>query len=304
MKLLSKISLVSLSLLTALTLALPTGAFADAVEGDSVVTLGKDLTLQQQESILAEMKVPNNVNKIYVTNQEEHQYLGKYMSAATIGTRALSSAKITIAAPGSGISVKTNNITTITDAMYANAAITAGVRDADIYVTAPIRVSGTAGLTGIIKAFEKATGKQISENQKQVANQEIVRTQDIAKDIGGDSQAAGNQAAQFMNNLKQEIATQNPQTPQEYKDIIINVAGDLNINLNQTTINQLVTYGQAFAGLNIDYSQLSDQISKLRGSLGEVLSVDPQGFFDTIFEWLGSLFSTIGDFFTSSSSQK
>jgi uncharacterized protein YpuA (DUF1002 family) len=296
--------LVSLSLLTAFTIALPTGAFADAVEGDTVVTLGKDLTLQQQESILAEMKVPNNVNKIYVTNQEEHQYLGKHLSAAIIGTRALSSAKITIAKPGSGISVKTNNITEITDAMYANAAITAGVRDADIYVTAPIRVSGTAGLTGIIKAFEKATGKQISENQKQVANQEIVRTQDIAKDIGGDSQTAGNQAAQFMNNLKQEIATQNPQTPEEYKDIIINVAGDLNINLNQTTIDQLVTYGQAFAGLNIDYSQLSDQISKLRGSLGDVLSVDPQGFFDTIFEWLGSLFSTIGDFFTSSSSQK
>lgn len=304
MKLLSKLSLVTLSFLTAFTIALPTGAFADAVEGDTVVTLGKDLTLQQQDSILAEMKVPSNVNKIYVTNQEEHQYLGKYQSAATIGTRALSSAKITIAAPGSGISVKTNNITSITDATYANAVITAGLKDADIYITAPIRVSGTAALTGIIKAFEQATGKPISENQKQVANQEIVRTQDVAKSIGGDSQTAGNQAAQFMNNLKQEIATQNPSTPQEYKDIIINVAGDLNINLNQTTINQLVQYGEAFSTLNIDYNQLSDQISKLRGSLGEVLSVDPQGFFDTIFEWIGSLFSTIGSFFTSSSSRQ
>lgn len=304
MKLLSKLSLVTLSLLTAFTIALPTGAFADAVEGDTVVTLGKDLTLQQQDSILAEMKVPSNVKKIYVTNQEEHQYLGKYMSAATIGTHALSSAKITIAAPGSGISVKTNNITTITDAMYANAAITAGVKDADIYVTAPIRVSGTAGLTGIIKAFEQATGKQISENQKQVANQEIVTTQDVAKDIGGNSQTAGNQAAQFMNNLKQEIANQNPKTPEEYRDIIVNVAGDLNINLNQTTINQLVQYGQAFSTLNIDYDQLSDQISKLRGSLSDVLSVNPQGFFDTIFEWLGSLFSAIGEFFTSSSSRQ
>lgn len=304
MKLLSKLSLISLSLLTALTIALPAGAYADAVEGETVVTLGKDLTLQQQDSILAEMKVPNNVNKIYVTNQEEHQYLGKYMSAATIGTRALSSAKITIAASGSGISVKTNNITTITDAMYANAAITAGVRDADIYVTAPIRVSGTAGLTGIIKAFEQASGKQISENQKQVANQEIVRTQDVAKDIGGDSQAAGNKAAQFMNSVKQEIATQNPKTPQEYQDIIVNVAGDLNINLNQTTINQLVQYGQAFSTLNIDYDQLSDQISKLRGSLSDVLSVDPQGIIDSILEFLGNIFSTIGGFFTSSSSRQ
>lgn len=303
MKLLSKLSIITLSLLTAITFTLPAGVHADAVEGDTVVTLGKDLTLQQQDNILQEMGVASDVQKIYVTNDEEHQYLGKYMSSATIGRRALSSAKITIAKAGSGISVKTNNITTITDAMYANAAITAGVRDADIYVTAPIRVSGTAGLTGIIKAFEQATGKQISENQKQVANQEIVRTQDVAKDIGGSSQAAGNKAAQFMNNYKQEIADQKPQSAQDYRDIIVNVAGDLNINLNQTTVNQLVQYGQAFSTLDIDYDQLSNQISKLRGSLSDVLSVNPQGIIDTILEWLGSFFSAIGNFFTSSSSQ-
>lgn len=304
MKLLSKLSMLSLSIATAVTMVLPVGAFADAVEGETVVTLGKDLTLQQQESILAEMKVPNDVSKIYVTNQEEHQYLGKHMPAAQIGRRALSSAKITIAKSGSGIAVQTNNITYITDAMYANAAITAGIRDADIYVTAPIPVSGTAGLTGIIKAFEQATGKKISEEQKQVANQEIVKTQDLAKEIGGDSQEAGNKAAQFMNNFKQEIANQKPSTPEEYRDIIVNVAGDLNININQTMVNQLVQYGQAFSTLDIDYDQLSEQIQKLRGSLNNILEVNPQGFFDTIFEWLGSIFSWIGDFFTSSSSRQ
>ncbi len=303
LKLLSKLSILTLSILTALSFSLPKGVHADAVEGEVVVTLGKDLTLQQQENILNEMGVQSNVQKIYVTNQEEHQYLGKYMSAATIGTRALSSAKITLAAAGSGISVKTHNITTITDAMYANAAITAGIKDADIYITAPIRVSGTAGLTGIIKAFEQATGKKIDENQKQVANQEIVTTQDVAKDIGGNTQESGNKAAQFMNKLKEEIANQKPQTTQEYRDIVINVAGDFNINLNQTTINNLVQYGQNFSSLNIDFNQLSDQISKLRGSIGDVLNVDTQGIIDTILEWLGDIFRAIGDFFTSSSSK-
>jgi uncharacterized protein YpuA (DUF1002 family) len=302
LKIFSKLSLITLSLLTALTFTVPKGAHADAVEGDVVVTLGKDLTMQQQDNILSEMGVPSTVRKIYVTNQEEHKYLGNYMSAATIGTRALSSAKIKIATAGSGISVKTNNITTITDAMYANAAITAGVRDADIYVTAPIRVSGTAGLTGIIKAFELATGKPISENQKQVANQEIVRTQDVAKDIGGSTQESGNKAAQFMNKVKEEIAQQDPQNAQEYQAIIVNVAADFNINLNQTTINQLVQYGQDFASLNIDFTQLSDQIANLRGSISEVLNVN-QGMIDTALEWLGDIFRAIGNLFTSSSSK-
>lgn len=299
MKQWKKISMFALSIMTAFSLMLPSVASADAVVGESVVTLGADLTEAQKTAILKEMQVDSNVGTIEVTNEEEHQYLGEYLSKATIGTRAISSAKITIADSGAGISVKTNNITTITDAMYANAAITAGIKDVDIYVTAPFKVSGTAGLTGVIKAFEKATGQKIDENKKQVANEEMVRTSEVAQEIGDP-----NKAAQFMNRVKEEIAKEKPQTPEEYRDIIINVSNEFNINLNEQTINQLVQFSQHFSELNIDWDQLSAQFETLRGDINKIInSEEAQGIIDSILEWLGELFSAIGDFFTSSSSR-
>jgi uncharacterized protein YpuA (DUF1002 family) len=296
----NRLSLLCLSLFLALALIVPTTVSADAITGKTVVTLGKDLTESQKQAILQEMGVSNDVQTIEVTNEEEHKYLDKYLSKETIGHHAISSAKIVIKDNGQGILVKTKNISTITESMYANAAITAGIKDADIYVTAPFSVSGTAGLTGIIKAFETATGTKIDEDKKQVANEEIVRTQEIGKLIGDP-----NKAAQFMNRLKEEIAKENPSTADEYKDIIINVSNEFNINLNSETINQLVQFSQNFSKLNIDWDAISQQIDNLRGNLKDVLnSEQTQGIIDTILEWFGSIFSAIGDFFTSSSSRQ
>ncbi len=237
------------------------------------------------------MQVPAGVKIIEVTNEEEHQYLGQYISRATIGTKAISSAKITLTDSGTGISVKTNNITDITENMYSNAAITAGIKDADIYVTAPFRVSGTAGLTGIIKAFETATGKKIDENQKQVANEEIVRTSDVAKEIGDP-----NKAVQFMNSIKEKIATENPQTPEEHKDIIINVANEFNINLNQKTIDQLVKFSQNYSSLNIDWDQLKSQLESFRGNINNTLnSEQTQGIIDKILDGLRGILQVISN---------
>ncbi|WP_082789110.1 DUF1002 domain-containing protein [Desulfolucanica intricata] len=291
MRTFNKINLFILFVITTFVIIIPTYASADAIIGEPVVTLGKDLTGTQQDAILEEMQVPAGVKIIEVTNEEEHQYLGQYISRATIGTKAISSAKITLTDSGTGISVKTNNITDITENMYSNAAITAGIKDADIYVTAPFRVSGTAGLTGIIKAFETATGKKIDENQKQVANEEIVRTSDVAKEIGDP-----NKAVQFMNSIKEKIATENPQTPEEHKDIIINVANEFNINLNQKTIDQLVKFSQNYSSLNIDWDQLKSQLESFRGNINNTLnSEQTQGIIDKILDGLRGILQVISN---------
>ena len=273
----------------------PSLAFADAVAGDTVVTFGANLTTQQRDTLLKEMNVGNNVQTITVTNEEEHKYLGKYMSKATIGTRAISSARITIAESGKGIGVKTNNITAITEAMYANAAITAGIKDADIFVDAPFKVSGTAGLTGIIKAFEAVTGKKLDENQKLVANEEMVRTSEIGNLIKDPDKAA-----QFMNRVKEEVAKKNPQSTEDYKNIIINVSNEFNINLNPQTIEKLVDFTKNFSSLNIDWNSIQNQLSNLRGTISDVLN-DPQtqDILHKVSGWLATVFTAIGDFFKS-----
>lgn len=295
-----KSGVLLLSVIMAFAMVLPSHSFADKIVEQTVVTLGADLTEAQRTAILNEMNVGSDVKTVEVTNQEEHQYLGKYMSKDTIGTKAISSAKIFLTDNGKGISVKTKNITHITEAMYANTAITAGIKDADIYVTAPFKVSGTAGLTGIIKAFEEATGKKIDEDKKQVANEELVRTQELAKEIKDNTKAV-----QFMNRLKEEVANENPKTKDEYRDIIINVSNEFNINLTNQTINELINFSQNFSKLDIDWDILSDQFNKLRGDIKGIIDFkETQGIIDTILEWLGDLFSSIGNFFTSSSSRQ
>lgn len=295
-----KIAILTLAFLTLFTMLSPISVSADAIVGETVVTLGKDLTPDQRTAILNEMGVNgSNVQIIEVTNEEEYKYLGQYMSRATIGSKAISSTKIVLTEPGQGIAVKTNNITHITESMYANAAITAGIKDADIYITAPFKVSGTAGLTGIIKAFETATGQEIDENKKQVANEEIVRTSELAEEIGDP-----NKAVQFINRVKEEVSKEKPETVEEYRDIIINVSNEFNINLNEETVNQLIQFSQHFSELNIDWDQLSKQFESLRGDIKEILNHErTQSIIDSILEWLGDLFRAIGDLFTSSSSR-
>lgn len=288
------------SLLAVLTLflfasALPSTVSADAVEGETVVTLGQDLTQQQKDQILQEMNVDSGVKTIPVTNEEEHRYLGKYLNKATIGSRALSSAKITLAEQGTGIKVKTHNITTITEQMYANALITAGVTDAEVYVTAPMQVSGTAGLTGILKAFETAADQNISEEQKQVANEEMVRTSELGQKIGDKDKAA-----EFMTRVKEEIAEKQPDSPQEVRNIIVNVAGDLNINLNNQDIDNITNVMYKFSQLDIDWGQFSNQLEKLKGNLGKAFnSEEAQGFFDKLLAWLSDLIDSLKGIFSS-----
>jgi uncharacterized protein YpuA (DUF1002 family) len=274
---------------------LPSLAHADAVVGETVVTLGADLTPQQREAILKEMNVDQNVQTIEVTNEEEHRYLGKYVSKATIGTRALSSAKITLAEKGSGITVQTNNITHITETMYANALITAGVKDAEVYVTAPTQVSGTAGLTGILKAFEAAADTKISDEQKEVANEEMVRTSELGEKIGDPDKAA-----QFMMDLKQKVAEEQPKTQAEFRDLIINVSNEYNINLSEQDLEQLTQLMQRLSELDIDWGALSDQVKKLRDNLDEFLnSEETKGFLETLLDWLASLLDALKEIFSS-----
>ncbi len=276
---------------------LPSSVSADAIVGETVVTLGNDLTLEQKNAILKEMGVDNSVKQLVITNQEEHKYLGKYMKPAVIGSKAISSAKITLKEKGYGIRVKTNNINTITQTMYANALITAGVTDADVYVTAPFKVSGTAGLTGIIKAFEEAADIDIDENQKQVANEEMVRTAEIAEKIGDTEKAT-----LFVIKVKEEVAKQQPETKEEIRNIVINVSNQYNINLEQKEIENMTQFGENFSKLDVDWKLLNQQLQNLGEQLEKVeetLNTEEtrnifQKMWDAIvsfFSWLGGLFS-------------
>ncbi len=292
MKPLYRLALSFLVLLAAATVSPVSFAHADAAEGDVIITLGEDLSEQQREEILNEMEAPDKPEIVTVTNEEEHQYLGNYISKAQIGSRALSSSKITVGKQGSGLIIETRNINWVTKEMYANALTTAGVKDADIYITAPFEVSGTAALTGIIKAYEISADVTITEQQKQVANEEMVTTAELGDKVGADK------AAELMTNIKEKIAENKPETDAEMRTLIENAAKELGITLSDAELDSLVDLFNKMKELDIDWNQVSAQLEKAKENFknfmeseeGQSILEKLKRFFSNVIDALSALF--------------
>lgn len=281
-----------LSLLGIALFSLGTAVSADSTPGDVMVTLGENLTPAQKEQLLEEMNVPADTKAIFVSNAEEHKYLGQYVPKAQIGTKAISSSKITTAETGTGLNVETKNITWVSKEMYTNALTTASVKDADIYITAPFEVSGTAALTGIIKAYETTTGEEIPEEQKQVANEEMVTTAKLGDDIGKE------EAANLIERIKEEVAAQNPQTIQEIQVIVNNISNELNITLTDAQIDQLASLFHKMQDLNLNWDQVNSQIDKAKEQWESFKSSDEgQGVLQSIITFLQSIVDAIAGLF-------
>lgn len=268
--------------------------FADAAEGDVILILGEDLNDTQKSTVLGELQPPENALEVIVTNKEEHQYLGNYISKAQIGTKALSSATITIGKKGSGLSVQTSHINWVSDDMYVNALITAGVKDAIIHITAPFDVSGTAALTGIIKAYEVSTGEIIPEEQKQVANEEMVKTAKLAEELGAD------ETNSLMTNIKEEIAAQKPQTEEEVKAIVQTAAEQTGITLTEAQTQSLVDLFNKIKDLNIDWNAVGEQLNKAKETFTNFIeSEQGQGLINAVKEFFAAVWDVIKGWFGS-----
>ncbi len=132
---------VTLGLTTILSLSSLGLVFAD---GARVVTLGANLTQNQRDTMLKYFGVnENEVIILDVNNQEERKYLQGVASEAQLGKKTYSCAYVEPTKSGSGINVKTANITWVTPAMVATTLSTAGLTDADVVIAANFPVSGT-----------------------------------------------------------------------------------------------------------------------------------------------------------------
>jgi uncharacterized protein YpuA (DUF1002 family) len=286
------------SLLASLLFTFPAMAAADAAEGDVIITLGENLTEQQKQQILNEMNAPDNAQIITVSNAEEHKYLDGLIPKAQIGTRAISSSMITIGAKGSGLDVETHNITWVTEEMYTNALITAGVKDAKIYVTAPFAVSGTAALTGLMKAYEVSSDQVIPDEVKKVATEEMVKTAKLGESIGQDKAVA------LLAKIKEEVANNPPQTDADLRALIEKVAKDLGITLTEEEINSLISLFNKMKNANINWDQVNDQLSKAKDKLSAFLqSEEGKTFIQNIIDILKEIWNAIKSAFSSSEPQ-
>ena len=199
---------------------------------------------------------------------------------------------ITYTSKGSGVNVTTHNINYVTPDAYKSAILTAGINDADVQVTAPIEVSGTGALTGIMKAYEVSTGEKIDEDVKQAATSELVTNAELGQAIGD------KQANEVINGIKQEIAEQDPKTEADLRDIIDQVLAQLGITLTDEQYQQLLDMIKQLAALDIDWNALANNVSSLVNQASDYLQTEEgQGFlakvqalFNDFIDWLRSIF--------------
>lgn len=231
---------------------------AQAAEKKGYLCLGADLTADQKATVLTLLGVSadeiGNYDIVTTTNQEEHSALDKYIDSSLIGTKSLSSVLVKPAQSGHGVVVTTHNINFCTTNMYRNALITAGVTDADITVAAPSSISGTAALIGALKAYEKMSGKEVSEKALDTSLNELVTTGQLKDSVGNDDQAE-----ELISYIKTVVATNDLNTEEEIEAAIRKGMKDFNVTLSDEEIKQTVALMVKIKAMGIDYAVLAEQ---------------------------------------------
>ena len=284
MKIKQKLSAIALSatmILSSLSIA-----FAD---GSKVVTIGADLNAQQRQMMLDYFGVSENEAMIInVTNAEERKYLQGVATDAQLGRRTISCAYVEPTSGKDGINVKTANLTWVTSSMIASTLTTAGLTSANVIAAAPYAVSGTGALTGVIKAFEDASGEKLDETKKELANEELVTTGDLGDEIGQDK------AAGVVNDVKNEVIKEGTSDTTQIADIINNVTNNYNVTLTPEQIRALTSLMEKIGAQNYNYNDIKVTLENVKFNINENLSaigenVNTVGLFEKIKHWFANL---------------
>ncbi|MBM7570670.1 DUF1002 domain-containing protein [Aquibacillus albus] len=258
------------------------------------VVYGEALSEAQKEDVRRLLGVddPSMVQEYTVTAEDLVNYIGGDPSA-----NMYSSAKITRKDPGHGLVVNivnSDNITEVTNEMYANALLTAGVEDALIEVASPVKVSGHSALTGIYKAFN-VDGESLDKDRMEIANEELGIATDLAEKAGMDQE----KVSELLTEIKKAISEQNPATKEEIEKIVQEQLDKLNIELSPEDRELLTNLFEKMRAINIDFgnvaSQLEDLANDLRNTIEEVTG--NTGFWQTVMDFFENLLAEFRSLF-------
>lgn len=283
----------------------PVHIYAGSTKADlnkPYIALGADLDANQRAEVLRLLEVTEEDLKGYtvatITNEMEHEYLDSYLSAELIGSKALSSVKVTGKEKGNGIRVTTKNISYCTTGMYQNALVTAGMEDADVTVAGPFSISGTAALVGAMEAYENMTGEIIDAENVEAATNELVVTSELGETIGDQEKAE-----QLIGALKDIVVAEEIDDPEEIKETVTETAEKLEISLTEEDKQQIVDLMEKISELDLDIDSLKQQAKELYDKLSD-LNVDlniSEADVDDFFSRMGSgakgLWDSIKSFF-------
>lgn len=257
------------------------------------LVLGENLKEKDKKEVLKLLGVDEDeideYNILTVSNEEEHYYLDEYVEKSKIGTKALSSIVIRAAEKGDGLNFNIYNIDYCTVGMYKNVCTTVGIKDADITIAGPFKISGTAALIGIIKAYEEMTGENVSDALADAAMNELIVTGDLEGSIDGEPETV----EAFMADLKAQM--QNLKSEKDIRTAIKETASKYNLSLSETDIENIYYLLNKLKDLNLDW----DFIEKQANDLAELWdSGDMNGFWASIVNFFKELLKSLKGLFS------
>ena len=250
--------LSSIALGLALTIGCAVPAMADSRR---VVTLGADLTQDQQNTMMKYFGVSaDTVDIIYINNNDEREHLGSYVPLEQIGTKTFSCALVAPTTKG-GIQVKTANLSWVTCNMIASTLSTSGVTNCQVVAASPFEVSGTGALTGVIMAYETASDVTLDEEKKDLANEELVTTGNLADAVGQ------SKATAVINETKLQVIENNVTDIGEINNIVNNVSNNYNVTMSQDQSDEIAALMQKIAQQDYDITQLKATLERVQANV-------------------------------------
>ena len=252
------------------------GVIPAAADSVKVVTLGADLSEDQKASIMQFFGVtPNEVQIIYITNEDERAQLSAFVPLEKIGTHTYSCAMVNPTSAG-GIQVKTANMNYVTSNMIASTLSTSGVINCDVLTAAPFEVSGTGALTGVMMAYETASGETLSEEKKTLAVEEQTITSQVGETIGQD------EATMVVNDIKIHIIRDEVKDEQQVVQVVDEVvetthqaAADLAMSIGapeparptQADYENLHSFGIKISRMDYNYEEMQPTLERVTNNV-------------------------------------
>lgn len=252
-------------------------------EGDEFAVYGYALSQEQLKSTKGLLNAEEVLEENEIT-MDQQLYADIFGGDASRVGNIYSSAHVTYEKEGHGVKVNIvtpENITKVSENSYINAAITSGMKDVTLGVASTVEVTGEGALAGVY-AVQKELGKEISEEDAQLANEELTLNSELEEEIASDKEDATEEETDALTNglladIKNEIAelAQSKGEGEEVSntevgDIVVNVINNYDLNLSDASIQKLTDFGQKFSTTDSALDpELRAQLDKLGSTLKE-----------------------------------
>lgn len=303
--------LIMLIMLSSLSYAMA-DAPIDEMWGKPTYVYGAGLNEAQIQETATLLGIRNmeDVNRVKITAADLKRYIGGNPQDASM----ISSALVTRHDEKYGVQVKVltpDNISQITPEMYANAAITSGVTNAEVAIGAYRRVTGESALAGIFKAFE-ANGEVLDTSRMELGQDELETVNDISQENKDKQSFDVDKFNQVIIEIKQQLAelketTGKLATKEDIEKIINDALAkyDLAKVVSAEQIQKLLSFFEKYQSSGaIDTAAVKEQLGELSKTVTDKIKdivgeAEAQGIIEKVMQFFAELFQAIIDFFKS-----